>query len=295
MARVLDLSALKSFVAIVEHGGVTRAAVRLNLTQSAVSMQLKRLEESLGHPLLERSRKGMTPTAAGEQLLSYARRMLDLNDEVWARMTEPRYEGNLTLGAPHDVVYPHIPEVLRHFARDYPRVRVQLQSSYTHILKEQFARGEVDVILTTEAVPDRFAQILQAGPLVWIGAPGGQAFRHRPLPLAFENGCIFRPYVQRALDDAGIPWTMAVESLSIRTVEAMVSADFAVHAGIEDTLPPHLVAVDHGGSLPPLPTTHIAMYVADGPNAELARKLAAVVREKWEGPAPAVDRRMAAE
>lgn len=281
MARTLDLAALRSFLAIVEHGGVTRAAKRLNLTQSAVSMQLKRLEDGLGHTLLERARKGMTPTAAGEQLASYARRMLELNDEALARLTEPYYQGDLILGAPHDVVYPHVPEVLRLFARAYPRVRVQLQSSYTSVLKEQFARGEVDVILTTEMAPDTGAEVLQAGPLVWVGAPGGQAYRNRPVPLAFENGCIFRPWVQRALDDAGIPWVMAVESLSIRTVEATVAADFAVHAGIEDTLPPQLAPIDHGGHLPPLPTTYVAMYVADGPNAGLAQRLAATVRERW--------------
>ncbi|RAI03331.1 LysR family transcriptional regulator [Acuticoccus sediminis] len=294
MVRTLDLAALRSFLAIVEHGGVTRAAKRLNLTQSAVSMQLKRLEEGLGHTLLDRARKGMTPTAAGEQLASYARRMLELNDEALARLTEPSFQGDLTLGAPHDVVYPHIPEVLRLFARTYPRVRVQLQSSYTSVLKDQFARGEVDVILTTELMPDPGAEVLQAGPLVWIGAPAGQAYRNRPLPLAFENGCIFRPWVQRALDDAGIPWVMAVESLSIRTVEATVAADLAVHAGIEDTLPPQLAQIEHGGSLPPLPTTYIAMYVADGPNAGLAQKLADVLRDMWRA-APTLDLPLAAE
>ena len=295
MVRVLDLVALKSFVAIVEAGGVTRAAARLNLTQSAVSMQLKRLEETLGQALLERSRKGMTPTMHGEQLLSYARRMLDLNEEVWSRMTDQEFEGELTLGAPHDVVYPHIPEVLRHFARAYPRVKVTLQSSYTAILKEQFERGEADVILTTETEPGIGAEVLKESPLVWIGAPDGQAWKERPLPLAFENGCIFRPWIQRALDTAGIPWTMAVESMSIRTVEASVSADFAVHAGIEDTLPPQLEAIDHGGTLPQLPATRIALYVTDGPKYALADKLAEVVREKWAAEGTVADRRIAAE
>ncbi|MCF3932140.1 LysR family transcriptional regulator [Acuticoccus sp. M5D2P5] len=281
MARSLDLAALRSFVAIVDAGGVTRAAARLNLTQSAVSMQLKRLEESLGQSLLERSRKGMTPTSNGELLLSYARRMLDLNDEVWARLTDKSFEGELVLGAPHDVVYPHVPEVLRHFARAYPRVQVSLQSSYTHQLKDALARGEVDVILTTEAHPDRGAEVLQISPLIWVGAPGGNAWRQRPLPLAFEGRCIFRSAVQRALDDAGIPWVMAVDSVSIRTVEASVAADFAVHAGIEYTLPPQLEAIDHGGALPTLPATQIALYVNRGANADLAEKLADVVREKW--------------
>jgi len=292
MARSLDIAALRSFVAVAEAGGVTRAAARLNLTQSAVSMQLKRLEQQLGQTLLDRSRKGMTPTAPGEQLLAYARRILDLNDEVWARMTDDAFEGDLVLGAPHDVIYPHVPDVLRHFARVYPRVRISLQSSYTQELKELLASGAADVILTTETAPDPGAEVLQESPLVWVGAPAGSAWRQRPLPLAFENGCIFRPWVQRALEEAGIGWTMAVASLSIRSVEASVAADLAVHASIEHTLPPPLEPIAHGGALPDLPATKVAMYVTQGRRGKLAARLAEVVREKWHAtalplPAPA--------
>lgn len=293
MARTLDLAALKSFVAIAETGGVTRAAQRLSLTQSAVSMQLKRLEAALGQPLFERERKQMVLTAHGEQLLSYARRMLELNDEVLARMTEQAFEGELTLGAPHDIVYPHIPDVLRRFTREFPRVRIALHSSYTHELKEQFARGEADVILTTETTPGPDATVLEESALVWIGAPGGTAWRQRPLPLAFETGCIFRPWVQKSLDAAGIPWVMAVDSFSIRTVDASVSADIAVHAAISFTVPPRYDVIDHGGALPQMPPIKVAMYVGEGP---LARKLADVVAEKWrEGTAANDALRFAAE
>ncbi|MEM8664359.1 MAG: LysR family transcriptional regulator [Pseudomonadota bacterium] len=281
MTRTLDLTALRSFVAIAQTGGVTKAAQRLNLTQSAVSMQLKRLETALGQPLFERERKAMILTASGEQVLSYASRMLDMNDELWARMTGASYEGELTLGAPHDVVYPHIPEVLRRFERAFPRVRISLHSSYTPELKEQLDRGEVDVILTTETEPEARAEVLQESPLVWIGAPGGSAWRQRPLPLAFETGCIFRPWVQSRLDAAGIPWTMAVDSLSIRTVDACISADFAVHAAISFTVQRRYEVIDHHGALPDLPTTKVAQYVTEGPNRALAQELASLVRETW--------------
>ena len=104
MPRNLDLTALRSFVTVAECGGVTRAAGQRNLTQSAVSMQLKRLEEALDQPLLDRTGRGVTLTAQGEQLLSYGRRMMALNDEVWARMTHQAFEGEIVLGVPHDVV-----------------------------------------------------------------------------------------------------------------------------------------------------------------------------------------------
>jgi len=151
MIRNLDMTALRAFVTVADVGGVTKAAGRLHLTQSAVSMQLKRLEEAMGQALLDRSARSIALTGHGEQLLTYGRRILKLNDEVWGRMTDQAYEGEITFGVPADIVYPHIPGVLQTFAREFPRVKVQLISSFTSILKEQLDRGEVDMILTTES------------------------------------------------------------------------------------------------------------------------------------------------
>jgi DNA-binding transcriptional LysR family regulator len=258
--RNLDLTALRAFVAVADAGGVTKASGYLNLTQSAVSMQLKRLEEMLGVGLFDRSTRRLILTGAGEQMLGYARRMLELNDEVLTRLTASDYEGELTLGVPHDIVYPAIPQVLHRLAVDFPRVKVQLMSSYTERLKRMFARGELDAILTTEADCDARGETLITRPLVWVGAEGGQMWKQRPLRLAFEHACIFRNSVQAALDRAGIPWEMAVESDSIRTVEASVSADLAVHACIEGTEPPYVECVSHGGALPALPEIRINLY-----------------------------------
>lgn len=273
MPRNLDLTALRSFVAIAESGGVTRAAGFLNLTQSAVSMQLKRLEESLDVGLFERTGRSLVLTTAGEQLLSYARRMLDLNDEVYAKMTDCAHEGDIVLGVPHDIVYPAIPQVLQRFHAEFPRMRVNLVSSYTIGLKAMFARGECQVILGTEDTLDAGGETLVEAPLVWVGAPGGSAWRRRPLRLAFEQNCVFRIGVQRALDEMDIPWEMAVESESTRTVEASVSADLAVHAVIDGTLPQYLEYVAHDGALPDLQTKKINLYAersaADTPQAVL--------------------------
>ncbi len=263
MPRNLDLTALRAFVAVADAGGVTKASGYLNLTQSAVSMQLKRLEDMLGVGLFDRSTRRLILTGTGEQMLGYARRMLELNDEVLTRLTASDYEGQLTLGVPHDIVYPAIPQVLHRLAVDFPRVKVQLVSSYTERLKRMFARGEVDAILTTEADCDAGGETLITRPLVWVGAEAGQMWKQRPLRLAFEHACIFRNSVQSALDRAGIPWEMAVESDSIRTVEASVAADLAVHACIEGTEPPYVERIAHGGALPPLPQIRINLYRSD--------------------------------
>lgn len=180
MPRNFDLTALRSFVTVADSGGVTRAAGQLNLTQSAVSMQLKRLEDSLGRPLLDRSGRGIALTAEGEQLVGYARRMLALNDEAWGRMTNQAFEGEINFGVPHDVIYPHVPRVVQRFAAEYPRVRVRLHSHYTADLKEMLPRGEMDLIMTTETEVSPGGETLKREPLVWAGAQGGQIWRARP-------------------------------------------------------------------------------------------------------------------
>ncbi len=283
MRRNLDLTALRSFAMVAETGGVTRAATRLHLTQSAVSMQLKRLEDAIGQSLLDRSGRGVALTGQGELLLSYAKRMIALNDEAWGRMTGQAYEGEVVLGVPSDIVYPTIPAALQRIAREYPRVKLTLISSYTRRLKDQLAKGAADVILTTESVCEQGGETLARSGLVWVGAPGGHAWRSRPLRLAFENNCIFRAPVQQALDAAGIEWDMAVSSDSTRTIEATVSADLAVHASIGANIPPHFEEIRHGGALPELQDTLINLYVAETPNPALTERIAAVVRDAFLG------------
>lgn len=282
MPRNLDMTALRSFVAVAESGGVTKAAGFLNLTQSAVSMQLKRLEESLDVSLLDRSARTIGLTTSGEQLLSYARRMLTLNDEIFGKMTAQEFEGEITLGVPHDIVYPAMPQVLRRFAAAYPRIKVQLLSSFTKVLKEQFARGEVDVMLTTEDGVGEGGETLGTRELVWIGAPNGQAWKQRPLRLAFERRCVFRQIVQSRLDAEGIAWEMAVESNSFRTIEATISADLAVHAMLEGTLPYHCIQVPHGGALPDLGHSKINMYWTRHSAGPAVEDLAAFVRAEYQ-------------
>ena len=278
MPRNLDLTALRSFVAVADTGGVTKAAGLLHLTQSAVSMQLKRLEESLDAPLLDRTGRGIALTAQGEQLLSYARRMLVLNDEIYGRLTSNAYEGEVTLGVPHDIIYPVIPQVLRRFAAAYPRMRVHLSSSFTSTLLDEYRRGAIDMILTTEDSVGQDGETLTAIPLVWLGAPGGQIWKERPLRLAYEHRCIFRGFVQRQLDAAGIAWEIAVESHSSRTIEAPVSADLAVHTMLAGAEPRHFERIAHGGALPDVRDFYVNLYRAATDNPVI-RDLAGFIRD----------------
>lgn len=282
MPRNLDLTALRAFVTVADAGGVTRASAVLHRTQSAVSMQLKRLERALDAELFDRSARQLTLTPGGEQLLGYARKILSLNDEVYSRFTDQSYEGEITLGVPHDVVYPAIPHVLRRFKVDFPRMHVRLLASFTESLKPAFEHGKCDLILTTEDGCGPGGETLATLPLVWVGAIGGTAWKRRPLPLAFERRCLFRRAAQEALDNAGIPWELTIDSEQTRAVEATVSADLAVEAMLEGTEPPRAEVIDHKGALPELGRINVNLYRSVGGGPVLQR-LADLVRRSFHG------------
>lgn len=285
MARNLDMTALRSFVTVADAGGVTKAAGLLNLTQSAVSMQLKRLEESLDASLLDRSARQIGVTPEGEQLLSYARRMLALNDEALQMLTSQDYEGEITLGVPHDIIYPYIPPVLRRFAAEFPRMQIKLVSAPTKKLREMFGRGECDAILTTESQPGPGGESLVTLPLVWVGAVDGTAWRNRPLPVAFCQNCIFRAGVLKRMDEASFEWKMVIDSDLDNAVEAVVSADLAVHAVIKGVYPRQTEPVPHEGALPDPGKTQIVLYMqakADPVQAALHDMIRHSYLSEWE-------------
>jgi DNA-binding transcriptional LysR family regulator len=277
MARNLDLTALRAFMVVADTGSVTRSAALLNLTQSAVSMQIKRLEEGLAKTFFFRSARRLTLTPEGEQLLAYARRMLQLNDEILSRLTDTAFDIELRLGVPSDIVYPAIPMVLQRLAAAYPCARINLVSCFTPLLKEEFARGEYDLILTTEEAPSEGGEVLDERPLVWIGARGASAWQRRPLRLAFEESCKFRAVSLAALDRAGIPWEMGFAGRSIDAIHSMIAADLAISSRMRGLMPEGTEEIDSGGALPPLGTMRICLYDAGVQKGEVIERLKAEI------------------
>lgn len=258
MARNLDIAALRALSTVAETGSVTRAAGLLNLTQSAVSMQIRRLEEALGCPLFIRAPKSMTLTAQGETVTQYARRICAMNDEALSRLGDQCFEGEIRLGVPYDIVSPQIPQVLREMAASFPKIRINLVSSYTRILKDRFARGEFDLIITTEQTPDPGAEVLAEWGLGWLGAAGGSAHLDRPLRVAFKETCVFRPLALAALTEAGIAWEMAFDGDSETVVEATIAAGLGVTVRMETALPEGCDWVRD--ALPALPGSKVCLY-----------------------------------
>ncbi len=278
MPRNLDLAALRSFVAVAEMGGVTRAAQQLNLTQSAVSLRVKRLETVFGQPLLRRDGRGVALTTHGERLVELARRMLEMNDQTLALMTDADLAGEIWLGVPDDLLYPRVPRAMRAFADEHPAVKVHLRSAQTRTLKDEMAAGTLDLILTTESEPGAGAESLVAEPLVWIGAPGGRAWRKRPLPLGTVANCIFNLAAIDSLTASALDWTIEIDNVSNSAVEASIAADLVVRLQMRSTVDPQFEIIDHGGDLPPLPEFHVNLYMTPGPRRGLAEQLAAHLR-----------------
>ncbi|MEM7082103.1 MAG: LysR family transcriptional regulator [Pseudomonadota bacterium] len=287
--RNLDIGALRSLVAIADTRTVTKAAQQNHLTQSAVSMQVKRLERAFDTKLLHREGRGVVLTPIGQQLVSYARRLIELNDETWTRLTNDDYEGEVSLGVPIDLIYPHMPLILQRAKERYPRIKISLVSSLTRLLLEQLDKGEVDLTLTTEKRLHRGGRTLAKVKQVWMGAEGGQAYLKRPVPLAMCNVCSQRQDAIDSLDQAGIPWELVTDTNSEATVNAMVAADLAITPQVETAMEPGCEAVPDG--LSELSDVYINLYTSG--DSRLVEKIAELAEEVYaqdtrcESPAPA--------
>jgi DNA-binding transcriptional LysR family regulator len=300
MRRDIDLSLLRGFVAVVESGSVTGAASQLNLTQAAVSQQIKRLEELFGTELFERHHKRLNLKADGERLIAHARRLIALNDEVWGAMSAPAYQGEVRFGVPTDIVGSFVPPILKRFDKAWPRVRVVLRCSTTPQLLEALRRGDIDLTLTTERLCRDGGETLLEDDLVWAGAINGGAHRRDPLPVSLgRETCEFRPSVLQALGDAGRDWRPVSEA-GIDALKASLAADIAVGPFLRRTIPDYLQAVDDPG-LPPLPRFLINLYLPEVQGSVIAGELARHVRQEFAnrfrrelGPVRRVARRRAA-
>jgi len=284
MTRNLDIATLRSLIAIGETGGMTRAANRLHLTQSAVSMQVKRLEELLPFKIFERVGRTMQATPEGKKLIDYARQLVALNDDAIDQLTTPLHEGSINFGVPYDIVHPHVPTVLTRFGREYPRMAVRLNAEGTRTLLQGFDEGRYDVILTTERKPSRKGEVLMRQRLVWTGAPEGRVWRSRPMPLAFTKHCMFREPAVRALNKAGIEWVNAVDTNSEDAAVVSCAADLGLRVDLTSSRVQGIAPIEHGGVLPELPEYCVALYVADGVNSEIASLFGDMLSAEFQTP-----------
>ncbi len=236
MPFFVDTLQLKSFVAIAETGTFGQAAATVNRTQSALSLQIKKLEEQLGCELFDRSARRVALTPQGEIFLGYAKRMIQLQWEVFSRLREPDMEGEIRFGTPEDFATHYLPDVLARFRQHHPRIQLNVECDLTLTLIDGFHRGEYDVILVK-----RDPQQVKGGtkvwrePLVWAAADGHEL--EEPLSLVLSpQPCIYRARALAALDRAKRSWHISYTSPSLAGTLA------AVRAGLGITvLPAHMI------------------------------------------------------
>jgi DNA-binding transcriptional LysR family regulator len=238
----LDLDLLRGFVTVAERGGFTAAGTALGLTQSAISLKVKRLEDILGKRVLDRGGRGVALTREGETLLAYARRMLALNDEAVRRMIAPPVEGRLRLGVADHFIPRNLAPVLARFAQSYPQVRLEVEVGRSHDLRAAMADGGLDLVLGKRRDGETEGRPIFTETIVWVAAPDWQAPAERPLPIAMlPQGCMFRDRALAALARAGIAFEVVFTSASLPGVAAAAQAGFATTVLGRAGLPPGLV------------------------------------------------------
>jgi DNA-binding transcriptional LysR family regulator len=284
-AQGLDPELLRAFQLIAEGHSFTQAADQLGRTQSAVSMQIKRLEEVLGQTLLSRGKGGgISLTPHGRYLLGPARQILALSDEVMATFRAPAISGTVRLGTPDDYALSHIPGVLRRFAETHPAVQVDVLCSSSTDLVEKLRAGELDLTLVSDGnQPRNWPSVpLWRGPLTWITSTRYAPHRQDPLPLAMAHQeCGWRASAQAALDKAGIRYRIAYLSGTQIGTHAPVVAGLAVTVSALTVLPDGVRPMRPDEGLPRLSEFGIVMLKGRNPAQPVTDALAAHIEERF--------------
>lgn len=272
----LDIELLRAFIAVVETGSFTRAAVLLGRTQPAISLQIRRLEDQLSAPLIDRAGKVASVTIEGAGLLPQARRLLRLHDEIVASLGEGDLEGEVRFGAPEDIATLHLPAILGAFARSHPRITLAVTADYTANLLDQLSRGLLDLaLIKREPVGPELGVRVWREPLVWVTLDAA-ILEALPLPLIIAPAPdIYRKRALAALQDADIPFRAAFTSPSLAGQMAALRAGLGVGVLPLAMAPRELIVI--GDPLPKLADSEIALVTArgaaDGPAKLLAQEV----------------------
>jgi len=261
---MFDLELLRSFISVVDSGGFTRAGERVHKTQSTVSQQIKRLEDDVGRPLLNRAGKTVVPTEDGERLLSYARRMLSLAEEARDVLARPSDEGAVRLGIPEDFAAYRLTELLANFARARPGLRLDVRADQSIHLRRDLERGELDLALLKRAAGEKGGIAVWPERVHWVTSkanPVDLSCGSVPL-IGFPAGCLYRAGAIHAIEAAGRSWHMAYSSSSLAGIQAAVGAGLGLGILSEIAiLPNHRILTAKDG-FAPIDKTEMALVAA---------------------------------
>lgn len=260
MTTLLDIDQLRTFIAIAETGSFTRAAEIVHKTQSAVSMQMKRLEERLDCPIFTRDGRASKLTEDGERLLEYARRIIKLNVEALASFADSELSGRVRLGIPDDYAECYLPEIMARYSRFYPGVELTILCEPSLDLVRRLDADDIDLAIITSRETDRASEIVRQERLLWTTSSRHAVHHEVPLPLALARPtCNWRIAATNALDSIGRPHRMLFCSGSAAAIVAAVLAGLAVSVFPESTLRPGMRVLTPAEGFPELPPCRIGL------------------------------------
>jgi DNA-binding transcriptional LysR family regulator len=260
MAALLDIDQLKTFTAIADTGSFTRAAEVVHKTQSAVSMQMKRLEERVGRPIFERDGRASRLTEDGERLLDYARKMLRLNNECVACFADAELAGRVRLGVPDDYADRYLPEILARFSRSNPKVEVTVVCEPTPMLAERIDTADLALAIITHVETRGPAEVIRQERLLWVSSTRHAVHEEAVLPLALGRPtCNWRRAATERLERIGRAYRVLYSSWNSNAVGAAVMAGLAVAVLPESAVRPGMRVLTPADGFPALPSCKIGL------------------------------------
>jgi DNA-binding transcriptional LysR family regulator len=289
----LDIDQLKTFLAIADTGSFTKAAGEVNKTQSAVSMQIKRLEENLGRTLFARDGRMSKFTADGERFIEQARKLVTMNDEIVSGYLKPELSGTVRFGTPDDYAELILPDVLARFHRTHPLISTEVECVSSGQLKDSVKRGDLDLALVTFKRNEVLGEVLRREELRWVGSARHNTHGLNTLPLAAaEVGCEWRGVAMGALEEVNRKFRVAYTCSSRAAVDALVLNGLAIAATLEVCIKPGMRVLTEADGLPRLGSFDIGLMSKPGKPSCAADTLACHIRESFGRPDAA---RIAAE
>ncbi|MBA3449083.1 MAG: LysR family transcriptional regulator [Pseudaminobacter sp.] len=283
MAAPLDLDQLRTFITISDTGSFTRAADEVHRTQSAVSMQMRRLEARIGKPLFEKDGRTNRLTEEGERLLSYARRMMHLNRETLAAFDDRALEGTIRIGTPDDYADRFLPEIMARFSRSNPRVELTVICEPTPGLVEHIKRGHLDLALVTHNDARGQSEVVRREPLLWVSSANHATHEKDILPMAFGRPtCIWRRSACDVLDRMEREYRILFTSWSATVIAAAVLSGLAISVLPECALRPGMRVLGETDGFGELPECKIGIMRGHTARAEIVEALARHISESLD-------------
>ncbi|GAB5346187.1 LysR family transcriptional regulator [Pseudomonas fluorescens] len=277
----IDTDVLRTFVAIADQGGFTRAGELVNRTQSAVSMQMKRLEEDvLQRKLFERDGRQVRLTPEGQVLLGYARRILKLHSEVFNTLREPHMVGLVRIGTPDDYVMRYLPGILKRFSKAYPLIQIEMHCESSLVLMQ---RRDLALTVISREPGSEIGELLRNERMVWVAAPCFCVDEHESLPLAISGVDSFCTHWTRsALESVGRDYRLAYHSSNGAAIQAVVSAGLAVTVSMQSLVTDDLRVLGSDEGFPPLPSVNLRLLRNPAMTSPITECLAEYILEGFK-------------